>query len=64
MYNENTILTTEDGTPVELANSGKVQGKTYISEAIGCSNKWSICNTPSGIYFMDSNKKDIYLFNG
>ena len=63
-FNENTILSTEDGVPVEIANSGKVQGKTYISENIGCSNKWSICKTPSGIYFMDSNSKDIYLFNG
>lgn len=64
LYNENVQLSTTNGVPVEIANSGKVQGKRYISNTIGCSNKWSICNTPSGIYFIDSNNKAIYLFNG
>lgn len=64
LYNENVQISTENGVPVEIANSGKVQGKRYLSNTIGCSNKWSIANTPSGIYFMDSNNKGIYLFNG
>lgn len=64
LYNENTQLTTEEGVPVELGNSGKVQGKRYLNNTIGCSNKWSIAQTPSGIYFMDSNDKSIYLFSG
>lgn len=50
--------------PIEIANSGKVQGKRYISSNIGCSNKWSICNTSIGIYFIDSIGKNIFLFNG
>lgn len=64
LYNENTQISTTEGVPIEIANSEKVQGKRYLSDTVGCSNKWSICNTPSGIYFMDSNEKSIYLFNG
>ena len=64
MFNENTALTTTEGVPIEIANSGKVQGKRYISNSIGCSNKWSIAESPLGIYFMDSNDRSIYMFNG
>lgn len=64
LYNENVQLSTTQGVPVEIANSGKVSGKRYISNNVGCSNKWSICNTPAGIYFMDDKTKDFYLFNG
>ena len=64
LYNENTQITTTDGVPIEIANSGKVTGKRYISTTVGCSNKWSMVATPTGIYFMDSNDKSIYTFNG
>lgn len=64
LYNENTQISTTEGVPVEIANSGKVQGKRYISDKIGCTNKWSICETPNGIYFVDDITKGIYLFNG
>lgn len=64
LYNENAQISTTAGVPIELANSGKVQGKRYYSNTIGCSNKWSVVQTPGGVYFMDSNKKGIYLFNG
>lgn len=64
LYNENTQISTTEGVPIEIANSGKVQGKRTISGSVGCSNKWSIANTPSGIYFIDGNEKNIYLFDG
>ena len=64
LYNENTQISTTEGVPIEIANSQKVQGKRYYSDTVGCSNKWSIAQTPAGIYFMDSNEKGIYLFNG
>ena len=64
LYNENTQISTTAGVPIEIANSGKVQGKRYISDTIGCSNKWSLVQTPVGIYFMDNNDKSIYLYNG
>lgn len=64
MFNENTAITTTEGVPIEIANSGKVQGKRYISNNIGCSNKWSITESPLGIYFIDDNDKNIFVFNG
>ena len=64
LYNENVQINAADGIPIEIANSGKVQGKRYLSEKIGCVNKWSIAEAPGGLYFIDDNNKDIYLFNG
>lgn len=63
-FNGNVVLQSTQGVPVEIANSGKVDGKDYISDSIGCSDKWSIQTGTNGLYFMDSNGKDIYLFNG
>lgn len=64
LYNERTQISTAQGVPIEIANSGSVDGKRYLSDTIGCSNKWSIITSPSGIYFMDSKDKSIYVFNG
>ena len=64
LYNENTQITSTEGVPIEIANSGKVQGKRYFTDRVGCSDKWSLVQTPGGIYFMDSSNKGIYLFNG
>ena len=63
MYNDNIQIASTTGVPIEIANSEKVQGKDYISDTIGCSNKWSIVPTVVGIYFMDSNDKSIYNLN-
>lgn len=64
LYNETVQIASTDGVPIEIANSGKVNGKRYISDKIGCTNKWSICETPNGIYFIDDITKGIFLFNG
>jgi len=64
LYNENVQVASTQGVPIEIANSGKVQGARYLSDTIGCSNKWSVVSSPSGVYFMDSNNKAIYQFNG
>lgn len=64
LYNENMQITSTEGVPIEIANSGKVNGKRYISNRIGCTNKWSICETSNGIYFIDDITKGIFLFNG
>lgn len=63
LYNSRVMIPTSDGTPIEISNGLKVDGKKYISD-IGCNNKWSIAESPSGIYFIDSTTKGIYLFNG
>ena len=64
IYNVNAAVATTTGVPIEIANSGKVEGKQYYSDTIGCSNRDSMVTTPLGIYFMDSHDKSIYLFNG
>jgi len=65
LYNERTQISTTDGVPIELANSDKVQGKRYITETVGCQNKWSITTSPYGLYFIDANNKTINrLSNG
>lgn len=64
LYNEKTQVSTSEGVPIELQNSGKVTGKSYVSDTIGCHNKWSMARTPFGIYFIDSFDKSINLFSG
>lgn len=60
LYNEQTQISTSAGVPIEIANSGKVTGYRNYSNQVGCSNKWSICQTPNGLYFLDSLNKDLY----
>ena len=60
LYNEQTQISTAAGVPIEIANSGKVTGYRNYSNQVGCSNKWSICQSPNGLYFLDSLNKDLY----
>jgi hypothetical protein len=62
-YNEKTAISTENGVPLEIANSGKYTGLYYISDKIGCQNKWSICNANIGIIFIDDDRREINLLN-
>lgn len=64
LYNENVQISSTQGVPIEIANSQKVQGKRYITETIGCSDPHALAVAPTGIYFIDSNDKSIYLFGG
>ena len=57
LYNSRTSLSTQEGVPIEIANSGKVDGKRYITNKYGCTNKWSIVEGKAGMYFIDSNNK-------
>lgn len=62
-FNNQTTISTNEGIPVEIANSGKVSGHYYISSTQGCKNKWSIIDSPYGIYFIDSYNKSINLLD-
>lgn len=62
-FNNRTALSTESGIPIEIANSGKVNGYSIISSNIGCQNKKSICEASSGLYFIDDYNKTMYGFN-
>ena len=62
-FNNRTALSTESGVPIEIANSGKVNGYSVIIDNVGCQNKQSICQASSGIYFIDYLNKTLYSFN-
>lgn len=60
LFNSRVQIPTSDGVPLEISNNYKVDGKRYLSEDLGCINKWSIQVTPSGIYFIESISKALY----
>ncbi|WP_294166772.1 hypothetical protein [uncultured Clostridium sp.] len=64
LFNSRVQVPTSDGMPIEITNGLKVSGKRYISNTIGCANKWSIAESPSGLYFIDNETNSLYLFNG
>lgn len=64
LYNSRTQLSTQDGVPIEIANSGKVDGKRYITNKYGCTNKWSIIEGKNALYFVDNINKAFCAFNG
>ena len=64
LYNERVQINPSDNIPIEIANSAKVQAHRYYSDTIGCNNKWSVCKTPSGVYFINSNNKELYKIDG
>ena len=69
LFNSRVQIPTSDGVPIEITNGLKVSGKRYVSKryvsySIGCSNKWSIVESPSGLYFIDNETNSLYLFNG
>lgn len=57
MYNERAQISTEQNTPIELAMSGKVEGKEYLSNSIGCGSNWKIIETGQAVYFWDGYNK-------
>lgn len=64
LFNTRTQLSTNAGVPVEIANSGKVEGKRYISDKYGSVNKLSIIQGKAGIYFLDNINKAFCSFTG
>ena len=63
LYNSRVQINTSDGVPIEIANSSKLQDKQYLSDSIGCQNKWAIKSTPSGIYFVNTYNSELYRIN-
>lgn len=64
LFNSRTQISTEDGVPVEIGNSGKVDGKRYITNRYGCLNKWSIVEGQNALYFVDNLNKAFCSFSG
>lgn len=63
LFNTRTQMATEQGIPVELANSGKVDGKRYLNDKAGCINKWSIIETANKVYYIDSINSSISVLS-
>jgi len=64
MYNSNIQLSSSSGVPIELANSGKVDGVRYITNMEGCKNPWTIKPGIRGIYFVDDINHSIDRIGG
>lgn len=62
-YNENTVLSGQNGVPVVLQGSDKVTGATLVSGQFGCQNEWSIVNAKSGLYFSDDYNHKLYVLS-
>lgn len=58
-YNEKQLLQSAEGVPIEISNSGKVTGTTYISNIYGCNNKHAIVSLDEGIFFIDSKQRSL-----
>lgn len=63
LFNPRVQINSSDGVPIEISNSGKVEGKIYLSDKYGCSNKWSIVESGLGIYFIDTDTSDLFVLN-
>lgn len=64
LFNERVQIPVSDGQPIEITNGLKYGGYRYLSDQIGMTNKWSLCDTPYGVYFIDDEKNTLYHFNG
>lgn len=58
-YNNRTQVSAGDGLPVELAASGAVDGKVYISDCHGASTNSAVAVTETGVYFSDSYSRQL-----
>lgn len=63
LFNSRVQIPTSEGVPIEIANSGKVDGKVYLTQEVGTINKWSVLTTPNGTYFIDNKNFGIYLLS-
>lgn len=64
LFNTRVQVPTSDGQPIELTNGMKLQGIRYLSNTVGCQNKWSICSSSRRLYWFDNRSKDVWGFSG
>ena len=64
LFNSRVQVNASDGIPIEIANSGKVDGKQVITSNSGCTNKWSIVEGKQALYYVDNINKAFCAFNG
>lgn len=64
LFNSRVQIPTSEYVPIQIANSGKVEGQQYFTTDLGCQDKRNIVTSPQGLYFVDYYNKSIYKFNG
>ena len=64
LFNSRVQIPTSENVPIQIANSGKVDGQQIIINDVGCQDKWNIVTTSQGLYFVDYYNKAIYRFTG
>lgn len=64
LFNSRVQIPTSDGQPIEITNGMKYQGIRYLSNKIGCADKWTIGTSNSKMYWYDRGSKDIWSFGG
>jgi hypothetical protein len=62
-FNPRVQIPTSDNVPIQLANTGKVDGYTIMNHKIGLKHKDAICISDFGIYFVDKDN-NIYFTSG
>lgn len=63
LFNEKVQIETKDSQPIEIANSGKVQGIRAQSTNVGCQDQFHIVSSEKGVYFIDDNTKTFYVYS-
>lgn len=63
LFNEKVQIETKDSQPIEIANSGKVQGIRAQSTNVGCQDQFHITSSEKGVYFIDDNTKTFYVYS-
>lgn len=63
LFNPRVQIPVSDGVPVEISNSGKVEGLRYITNSTGCIGGSATAETAGGIYFIGNPDSSLYLWN-
>lgn len=60
-FNPRVEVSPSDGVPIELSTSKKMYGSDKIINNTGATNKNSIIVTNDGVFFIDSNRRELFL---
>lgn len=60
IFNPRVQVPVSTGQPIEITNSGEMQGIRYINNKVGLTNKWATVKSDKQLYFIDSINKDLY----
>lgn len=63
LFNSRVQIETTDGVPIEIANNNKVEGTRFISNTVGCQDKFSIVSGGAGLYFVDYETGGLYCIS-